>query len=261
MSRSPFARTLGRPPTRRLFLGSALAATGLCQRAWAFGEASELDVAEIQLSSGTLSRPNAWTRLLFELIQTTSVEANPRAVQVAPDDPELFAHPFAVLVGNALLPQLSGRSREQLARYVSYGGFLVVDDASGEAGGPFDTSARALIASLFPTRPLAVLSADHSVYRSFFLLKEPVGRIAAHRVLEGVQLGSMHPVLFCPDDLSGALDRRPDGLDLHACVPGGEAQRREAIKLAINLVMYALTSNYKHDQAHVRALMEEGRIE
>ena len=44
-------------------------------------------------------------------------------------------------------------------------------------------------------------------------------------------------------------------------IPGGELQRREALKLGINLVMYALTSNYKHDQAHVRALMEEGRIE
>lgn len=247
--------------SRRTWIAGSLAAAALSRRAFAFGEASQLDVAEIQLSSGTLSRPNAWTRLLFELIQTTSVEANPRAVQLAPDDPELFAHPFAVLVGNGALPDIGDRAREQLARYVSYGGFLVFDDATGQTGGAFDVSARALIASLFPTRPLAVLSADHSVYRAFFLLKEPVGRLATHRVLEGVQLGSMHPILYCPDDLSGALDRRADGLDLNPCIPGGESQRHEAIKLAINLIMYALTSNYKHDQAHVRALMDAGRIE
>jgi hypothetical protein len=42
---------------------------------------------------------------------------------------------------------------------------------------------------------------------------------------------------------------------------GGEAQRREAIKLGINLAMYALTSNYKHDIAHVVELMREGRLE
>jgi hypothetical protein len=44
-------------------------------------------------------------------------------------------------------------------------------------------------------------------------------------------------------------------------VPGGETQRREAIKLGINLVVYALTANYKRDQAHVKQLMKEGRLE
>ena len=41
----------------------------------------------------------------------------------------------------------------------------------------------------------------------------------------------------------------------------GEDQRREAVKLGINLVLYSLTSNYKHDQAHVAELMREGRLE
>ena len=50
------------------------------------------------------------------------------------------------------------------------------------------------------------------------------------------------------------------GRDLHPCIPGGEYQRTEALKLAINLFMYSLTSNYKHDQAHVKKLLEEGRL-
>lgn len=247
---------------RQLLLAGGAALVGARARpAWALGDASKMDVAEIMLDSGTISRPNAWTRLLLEVVQTTSVECTPRAVQVAPDDPALFAHPFAVLVGNGPLPSLSERAREQLVRYLSYGGFLFVDDATGDPKSAFDESFRRLVQASFPTRPLGVLSADHSVYRSFFLLREPVGRVATHRVLEGVQLGSMHPLIYSQDDVSGALDRRADGLDLAACVPGGEDQRREAVKLAINLVLYALTSNYKHDQAHVRRLMEEGRLE
>ncbi len=244
-----------------LLSGASALATLATRPAWAFGDGTRMDVAEIMLPSGTVSRPNAWTRLLLEVVQTTSVECTPRAVQVAPDDPELFSHPFAVLVGTGPLPSLSERAREQLVRYLSYGGFLFVDDASGEPKSAFDASFRLLAQGLFPTRPLAVLSADHSVYRSFFLLREPVGRVALHRVLEGVQLGSMHPLVYSQDDVSGALDRRADGMDLSACVPEGELQRREAVKLAINLVLYALTSNYKHDQAHVRRLMEEGRLE
>ena len=248
--------------SRRAFL-AGLAAAGVVAPggARALGPAGKLDIAEIQLARGTLSRPEAWTRLLHELLQSTSVEAEPRAVQVAPDDPDLFKHPFAVLVGDEELPRLSEAAQQQLTRYLQSGGFLLIDDASGQPDGPFGRSVRSLATQLFPTRPLSVLASDHSVYRSFFLLREAVGRVARVRTLEGVPQGSMHPLLVCHDDLSGALDRRADGSDRNACVPGGEGQRREAIKLGINLVMYALTSNYKQDQAHVKQLMQEGRLE
>jgi hypothetical protein len=39
-------------------------------------------------------------------------------------------------------------------------------------------------------------------------------------------------------------------------VPGGERQRELAVRFGINLVMYALTGNYKTDQVHVPALLE-----
>lgn len=247
-------------PTRRALLGG-LAALAAAPHARAFGPSTSVDIAELQLSRGTVSRAEAWKRLLFEVIQTTSVEATPSVVQLEPDDPGLFAHPFAVLVGDAALPELTERAREQLVRYLSYGGFLFVDDATGTPESEFDQSVRALCGRLFPTRPLTVLPADHSVYRSFFLLQEPMGRIATHRVLEGVPQGSTHALLYGRDDLSGALDRRGDGSDARACTPGGEAQRREAVKLGVNLVLYALTSNYKRDAAHVNELMRDGRIE
>jgi hypothetical protein len=245
--------------SRRAFLAGTAGLASV--PAWALGDASAVDVAEIQLGRGTLSRPEAWKRLLFEVIQTTSVEAVPRVVQVAPDDPALFQHPFAVLVGDDTLPALSDAGREQLVRYLSYGGFLFVDDATGTRESAFDVSVRLLLRQLFPTRPVTQLSADHSVYRSFFLLREPVGRVAVHRVLEGIAQGSTHPVVYGRDDLSGALDRHPDGRDANACVPDGETQRREAVKLGVNLVLYALTSNYKQDAAHVKELLLEGRIE
>lgn len=246
--------------TRRGLLAGA-AALLAARKAGAIGPASEVDVAELQLGPSTLSRPNAWERLLFELIQSTSVEAEPRAVQLEPDDPALFGHPFAVLVGNGPLPDLSEAAAEQLVRYLAYGGFLLIDDATGQVDSAFDTSVRKLVRRLFPTRPLTVLPSDHSVFRSFFLLRNPMGRVALHRHLEGVPQGSMHPLVYCRDDLSGALDRHPSGVDKNPCVPGGEDQRREAVKLGINLVMYALTSNYKQDQAHVEELIREGRLE
>jgi hypothetical protein len=247
--------------SRRAFLGAAASLALLPRSALALGARGALDVAEIQLSKGTVSRPEAWTRMLHELIQSTSVEAEPRVVQVKPDEPELFRHPFAVLAGDGELPPLGSAAEQQLVRYLQYGGFLLVDDTSGQRESAFDRSVRAMARRLFPTRSLTVLPSDHSVYRSFFLLREAVGRVAVHRRLEGLVQGSMHPWVYCRDDLSGALDRRGDGSDAQLCTPGGETQRREAVKLGINLVMYALTSNYKQDQAHVNQLMREGRLE
>jgi hypothetical protein len=227
----------------------------------ALGESSKLDLAELALPSGSRSRPRAWERLLFELIQTTSVEARPESVAIAPDDLALFEHPIAVLIGDGELPALSDAAREQLVRYLQYGGFLFVDDSSGLAESPFDRSFRALCRDLFPSKPLAPLSSDHSVYRTFFLLEAPLGRVATFPTLEGITLGETTPLIYCRNDLSGALDRRPDGLDAAICVPGGQWQRREAIKLGLNLILYALTSNYKKDLAHVRRLQMEGRLE
>lgn len=240
---------------------AGMVALGAAQTAHGFGDPSLLDICELDLGAGTLSRPNAWKRVLYEVIQTTSVECDASSVRLALDDPELFQHPFSVLIGDGGFPAPSATAVEQLERYLQYGGFLLIDDTDGGEGSAFDEAVRNLVARLFPTRPLGPLPPDHSVYRSFFLLRKPVGRLARYPYLEGVAVGNLTPIVYCRNDLSGALDRGDDGRPRHSCVPGGEGQRREALKLGINLILYSLTANYKKDQAHVRQLMKEGRLE
>ena len=38
--------------------------------------------------------------------------------------------------------------------------------------------------------------------------------------------------------------------------PGGENQREMAFRFGVNVVIYALTGNYKADQVHVPALLQ-----
>ncbi len=229
--------------------------------ALALGRSSEADVAEIVLSTGTVSRPDAWTRLLYELEITTSIETVTSVVQLSPEDPALFDHPFAVLSGSGAFAPLSTQAREQLLRYISYGGFLLFDDTTGLEGSGFDTSVRRLCSRLFPTRPLAFLPADHSLYRAFFMINRPVGRLSTWPRLEGVTQGETTPVIYSRNDLGGALAREGSGRHTFPVDNGVPAQRREAVKLGVNLYVYALTSNYKKDQAHVKALMDQGRLE
>ena len=40
------------------------------------------------------------------------------------------------------------------------------------------------------------------------------------------------------------------------CIPGGQRQRTLAYRFGVNLVMYALTGNYKGDQVHVPAILQ-----
>lgn len=258
-----------RPSRRDVLLGlaGALAAPRLA-RAMGPGS-SEVHVAELDLGAGTISRPDAWKVLVAEVESTTSVECDAAPARVSPSSAELFRHPMSVLLGTGAFSLPDDTGLEQLQRYLSYGGFLLVDDTTGADRSGFDASVRRLCEALFPTHPLSPLPRDHSIYRSFFLIDRPVGRLAREVYLEGITLGGVAegaqghahvPLVYCRNDLSGALDRAPDGRFRNACTPGGENQRREALKLAINLVIYGLTSDYKKDQAHVKALIEEGRL-
>jgi Domain of unknown function (DUF4159) len=63
-------------------------------------------------------------------------------------------------------------------------------------------------------------------------------------------------LLVTGNDLAGAWAVDDDGLPLNAVIPGGEEQREQAFRVGVNIVMYALTGNYKADQVHVPALLE-----
>lgn len=229
--------------------------------AFALGAQSRFDVGELMLPTGTISRPIAWNHALYELVQSTSIETDGKSFPFSPEDPELYEHPFCVMIGTDAFEPVSQKAIDMLRRYITYGGFILFDDTSGDRNSPFSQSVRRLLKRLFPMKSLVPLRADHSLYRSFFLLEQPLGRLASVDFIEGVDVGKVTPVMLFHNDLSGALDRTDAGENRYPVIPDGEVQRREAVKLIINMIMYALTSNYKHDQAHVKELIEDGRLD
>ena len=63
-------------------------------------------------------------------------------------------------------------------------------------------------------------------------------------------------VIIGANEWVGAWAEDDSGEPLYPVVPGGETQREMARRFGVNLVMYALTGNYKTDQVHVPALLE-----
>jgi hypothetical protein len=189
----------------------------------------------------------------------TSVETRLVPTRARLTSADLFASPILWWTGDDAFPALSDAEVAALRRFVVLGGFVVVDDASPDAGGreatAFERAARRELGRAFPETPLARLPASHTIYRSFYLASRPVGRVAGPDHLEAITLAGRVGVVLTRHDLGGALARDNFGTWEHEVTPGGDAQRESATRLAVNLVLYALCLDYKDDQVHAPFIM------
>ena len=63
-------------------------------------------------------------------------------------------------------------------------------------------------------------------------------------------------IIITSNDLAGAWALDSSDQYMFSPVPGGEEQREMSYRAGVNIVMYALTGNYKADQVHVPAILE-----
>jgi hypothetical protein len=255
----------GRTPdrARRALLAAAGAAGAsllLPARARAIGERSKLRLARLHLPDLPNPRPSALRRLAWELERRTSLVTLPDPVDVKATDPELFRHPFLVLSGDRGFAQPTDAEVVRLRRFLTFGGFLLIDSAEGRAGGGFDESARRLLARVLPGDLPARVPEQHVLWKSFYVLRGVAGRIIAAPYLEAVERDRRLAVVYTQNDLCGALARDGFGRWEHDVIPGGEQQREQAFRFAVNLVMYSLCLDYKTEQAHIDFILRTRRV-
>ena len=195
--------------------------------------------------------PLAVTPLMEELMARTSVEAASARREVTLQDKDLFEYPFLYVAGKYEFEPFTQDEIEVLRRFLSYGGFLLADDALGQQGYGFDKSLRREMQRILPGSEFKRLPTGHAALRSYYLTRAIGGVRIASQTLEGITLGNSTPVIYCQNDLGGAWERDQLGNWSNQCTPGGEAQRRDAFHTGINLILYAMTENYKEDLIHV----------
>jgi hypothetical protein len=246
--------------TRRELLAGSTAALIAARRAHAIGPTSNFRFGQLALG-GAGPRATALRRLAWEIDKRTSVAVELAPAIVTPTSDTLHETPFLYLAGERALELPTTAGIEALRRYLTFGGFLLIDSAEGSTDGAFDGSVRKLLAAIFPapTKGLEVVPADHVVYKSFYLLDRPLGRLAIAPAMEAITRDNRLVVAYVANDLGGAWARDDLGNYDLPCEPGGERQRELAYRLGVNFVMYALCLDYKSDQVHVPYIMKRRR--
>jgi hypothetical protein len=172
--------------------------------------------------------------------------------------------------------ELSPAALSKIDAYMRNGGTIFFDTrdqamtlgVNGQRSGPGSDVLRRLLAGL-DLPPLEPLTPAHVMTKSFYLLQDFPGRwtggrvwVEAHGGAGGgadaklTQSDGVSPIIVGGHDWAAAWARDEFGRPLAAVSPGGENQREMATRFGVNLVMYALTGNYKADQVHVPAILE-----
>jgi hypothetical protein len=240
---------------RRTFIqAAALSTLGLTlgpAELAAMGPDDRFTVGLLDYGPHSNPRPSAIRRLLLEVEKRTSILVSNTETELTATSSKLFEQPFVVLGGDRRFEPFSEEAILNLRSYLQAGGFLLVDSSEGVRDGPFMQSVRREIGRIFPNDKLSRVPRDHVLYKSFYLIEKPVGRVVVRPDMEGVFDDDRLAVVISHNDLMGAWARDNFGSWKYECTPGGERQREYAYRLGINLVMYALCINYKADQVHV----------
>jgi hypothetical protein len=196
------------------------------------------------------------------LQRRTAVEAAD-PLEVDPERDDLIFFPLLYWSITPEQQPLSPKAVERVNRYLATGGTILFDTRDqGERGYVVGTGTAILRQLLKGVRMPALqpVPPDHVLTKSFYLMQDFPGRWAGgqvwveptqERVNDGVST-----VIIGANDWAGAWAVDGQGKPMHAVVPGGEPQREQAYRFGVNLVMYALTGNYKSDQVHVPAILE-----
>jgi len=206
-------------------------------------------------------------------IRTAVEPGEPMGIDIEKDEIAFFPVLYWPVVENAeaLRPATLGK----IDAYMKQGGLIVFDTRDAGTGLPTGTTLegrnglalKRILGSLDVPR-LEPVPEDHVLTKSFYLLRSFPGRWDSGQLWVEAQAESesenrkarrsdgVTSIMITSNDLAAAWALDSSGRPLYPVVPGGESQREMAMRGGINIVMHALTGNYKADQVHVPALLE-----
>ncbi len=211
------------------------------------------------------------------LSMRTAVEpGDPIGVNITSDEIAFFPILYWPVPADAqTLPE---ETLAKIDAFMKQGGMIIFDTRDFGQGVPLGftvrgsdsggTALQRLLGRLDIPR-LEPVPEDHVLTKSFYLLRSFPGRWDGGQLWveagmnDGLDEGrkarradGVSSILVTSNDFAAAWAMDERSRPLYPTVPGGESQREMAYRTGVNIVMYALTGNYKADQVHVPALLE-----
>jgi hypothetical protein len=206
----------------------------------------------------------------------TAVEpGDPMGVNISVDEIAFFPILYWPVPADArALPEAA---LAKIDAYMKQGGLIIFDTRDFGQGVPLGyslqredsgTPLQRLLGRLDIPR-LEPVPEGHVLTKSFYLLRTFPGRWdggqlwveadlndSADQGRKARRADGVSSILVTSNDFAAAWAVDERSRPIYPTVPGGEGQREQSYRTGINIVMYALTGNYKADQVHVPALLE-----
>jgi hypothetical protein len=202
--------------------------------------------------------------------RTALEPAEPMGVDI--DKDELAFFPILYWPVREDVQPLSDATLAKVDAFMKQGGLIVFDTRDHETGfSSTGTQGKALnrLIGQLDIPPLEPVPETHVLTKSFYLMRSFPGRWdggslwveaepadEAERSERSRRTDGVSSIVITSNDFAGAWALDEANRPIYPTVPGGEVQREMAFRAGVNIVMYALTGNYKADQVHVPALLE-----
>jgi hypothetical protein len=178
--------------------------------------------------------PSSIPNWLEEFERRTGIRTQKEEKVVALTDEDLRAYPFLYITGHGTI-RLAPEELSALRRHLEAGGFLYADDNYG-----MDKSFRAMVKQLFPEEQLEPLPGSHPIYHSYYDLPG-LPKIHEHDGKPpqgfGITIDGRLVLYYSYESDIG------DGLEDPNVHDNPPNKRELAVKMAVNILMYAITQN------------------
>jgi Domain of unknown function (DUF4159) len=202
--------------------------------------------------------------------RTALEPAEPMGVDI--DKDELAFFPLLYWPVREDASPLSDATLAKIDTFMKQGGLVIFDTRDHETeltGAGTQSKALSRLIGQLDIPPLEPVPENHVLTKSFYLMRSFPGRFdggslwveaepqdEAERSERSRRTDGVSSIVITSNDFAGAWALDDSNRPIYPTVPGGEVQREMAFRAGVNIVMYALTGNYKADQVHVPALLE-----
>lgn len=154
---------------------------------------------------------------------------------------------------------ISKETAHKINNYVSRGGTVFFDTRDGYTGETAINRSLQNVITHLPIPTLSKLPDNHVLKRSFYILKETPGLYDRQTLwyvpTESTDNDGVTPYIIGGNDWASIWATDPSGRPM-THLKNKAYQRELAYRFGVNMVLYALTGNYKDDQIHIPFILE-----